>query len=114
MKKSKIIFACIFILGAFCFFCYTVEKDKDISGKALVNSKTIAGADHIMQSADSPLYYMKFQKNQIVIYNQDHSVFEFTDLEKEYLPTSLIYEIENGKYFNNQQELYEFLETYTS
>ena len=114
MKRSKLVFACFFILGSLCFFCYTVEKDTSISNKTLVNSKTISENDNYILPTDSSLYYMKFQNNQIVIYNQDHSVFEFTDLQKEYLPASLVYEIEEGKYFKDQQELYEFLETYTS
>lgn len=106
MKRLKLILIGLFLLGAFCFFLYTVEKDQDISNKTLVNSKVVP--------AKKDPYYMKFQGNTIVIYNPDHSVYEFTDLRKDYLPTELIHEIRQGKYFKDQQELYEFLETYTS
>ncbi len=106
MKRIKLILIGLFLLGAMCFFFYTVEKDESISNKTLVNSKAVPV--HVYP------YYMKFQGNTVVIYNPDDSVFEFTDLRKDHLPTELIHEIRKGKYFRNQQELYEFLETYTS
>lgn len=106
MKHFKLILIGLFLLGAFCFFLYTVEKEEDISNKTLVNSQAIP--------QDGYSYHMKFQGNTIVIYNPDDSVFEFTDLKKDSLPTSLIQELREGKYFKDQQELYEFLETYTS
>lgn len=106
MKRIKLILIGLFLLGALCFFLYTIEKDEEISNKTLVNSQVVP--------VDAYPYYMKFQGNTVVIYNLDHSVFELTDLRKDYLPDELIYEIRKGKYFRNQQELYEFLETYTS
>lgn len=107
MSKKKMIFVGIFVILSIGLFYYTVQQDDDIAKKAMVKSDSIAGAD-------PHLYYMKFENNQIVIYNQDHTVYEFTDLEKDFLPVSLLEEIQNGKYFKDQQELYEFLETYTS
>lgn len=107
MKKRNIIGICLFIAGAVIFFWYLVEKDQKISEKTLVNSETIS-------VSAQPHYYMKIQGSQIVIFNHDHSVYEYTDLEPEFLPEEVLQELYEGKQFESQEELYEFLETYTS
>lgn len=107
MTKKKLIFVCIFILFALGFFIYIVEKDEAISNKIMVESNT-------MPVIENHNYYMKFQDRQFVIYNKDHSIYELADLEEKFLPASLVNELKEGKYFKDEQELYEFLETYTS
>lgn len=107
MKKGKRIGICLFIIGAVLFFCYLVEKDEKIAEKTLVNSKTIP----VLTEQN---YYMKVQGGQIVIFNRDHSVFEFTDLNLDFLPGEIKKELYRGKPFESQEELYEFLETYSS
>lgn len=107
MKRAKLFLVCVFLFLALAFFWYTVEKDESISSKNVVNSNTTP-------AANSQNYYMKLSDNWIVIYNKDHTVYEFTDIQQDFLPASLINELTKGKYFKDQKELYEFLETYTS
>lgn len=107
MKKGKLVGVCLFIIGAILFFCYLVEKDEKIAEKTLVNSETIP-------VSTKQNYYMKVQGEQIVIFNKDHSVFEFTDLNLDILPGEIKKELYQGKPFESQEELYEFLETYSS
>ena len=108
MKKYKLAFIALFILCSAGFFFYTVEQDKDVAPKTTVSSKTITPVKQ------GGAYYMKLSGSQVVIYRSDHSVYEYTDLNKEILPESVVKELLTGKYFQNEAELYEFLETYTS
>lgn len=107
MKKYKLVLVSFFIICSVGFFFYTMEKDQAVAPKTTVSSKTI-------HPAGKGAYYMKLSGNQIVIYRSDHSLFEYTDLQQELLPNTLLEELRNGKYFRNEAELYEFLETYTS
>lgn len=107
MKKWKTVFLCLFIIGAAVFFWYLVERDREISVKTLVNSETVPVSNPYT-------YYMKTQGNSIIVYNKDHSVYEYTDLKLDFLPEEVIQALTSGIYFQNQEELYEFLETYSS
>ena len=62
----------------------------------------------------TPAFYMRTNGQQVIIYNSDNSIYECSDLELFVLPKELIEELTEGKYFDSQEELYEFLETYTS
>ena len=41
-------------------------------------------------------------------------IYEYTDVIMEILPAALQEEIHEGKYLKNEEELYNFLENYTS
>lgn len=109
MRRLKICFMVIFIFCSAGFFFYTVEQDRSVAPKTTVNSsmqKTL--------SSQNNAYYLKLSGSQIIVYRADDSVYEYTDLNKEILPSSVLEELKEGKYFQNEAELYEFLETYTS
>jgi len=89
MKRKKILFLCFFGLGAAVFFLSMKGKD-----------------DHS--------YFIKTENGNIVIYNKDNTVYEYTDLEPEFLPEEVTKELIQGIYFQDQEDLYEFLETYSS
>lgn len=107
MKFIKILVMAAVFIGSVIFFFRIVEKEKGVTGKTLVHSETVTP-----NAAYS--YYMKYQNDNIVIYNSDHTVYEYTDLVTEFLPEYIINELSLGIYFQNQEELYEFLETYSS
>ena len=107
MKTWKFIFMCVFIVFAALFFWRLVEEDMDIAGKTLVYS------DEKIES-DAHLYYMKNQGGNVIVYNKDHTVYEYTDLQPEFLPKDVAEELAQGVYFRNQEDLYDFLETYSS
>ena len=107
MKIWKIIFMCVFITFAAFFFWQLVEKDMDIAGKTLVHSDE-------KEEPASHLYYMKNQGGNIIVYNKDHTVYEYTDLQPEFLPLKVAEELNQGVYFRSQEDLYDFLETYSS
>lgn len=67
-------------------------------------------------SVNLPQVYYIYEKNgYLVIYLEDKTtLYDHTDILLKDLPESLQNEILNGKMINGQDELYEFLETYTS
>ena len=60
-------------------------------------------------------YYLKNVNGYVVVFLSDKkTAYEYTDILCEELPESVREEIANGKYIENQEELYGFLENYSS
>lgn len=60
-------------------------------------------------------YYLKNVNGYVVVFLSDNkTAYEYTDILCEELPNSLQEELVNGKYIKNQEELYGFLENYSS
>ena len=60
-------------------------------------------------------YYLMEVNGYIVVYLSDKKTpYEYTDILYENLPLSLRQEIRNGKYIEDTEELYGFLENYSS
>ena len=107
MRKYKIIIFSIFIMSAaFCFIGFAIQNNKT-KNHTLVQVETFPKENEYS-------YYIKTKSGNIVIFNKDHTIYEFTDLEPEYLPEEIVTELMHGIYFQDQEDLYEFLETYSS
>ena len=60
-------------------------------------------------------YYLYEVNGYVVVFENDKiTPYEYTDILYEELPELLKQEIKNGKYIKNEEELYGFLENYTS
>ncbi len=60
-------------------------------------------------------FYLMEVNGYIVVYLGDRTTaYEYTDIHYDDLPKSLRQEIRNGKYIKNTEELYGFLENYSS
>ena len=60
-------------------------------------------------------YYLKNVNGYVVVFLSDKkTAYEYTDILCEELPEAVREEIANGKYIENQEELYGFLENYSS
>ncbi|MDO4311876.1 MAG: hypothetical protein Q4C52_02190 [Eubacteriales bacterium] len=60
-------------------------------------------------------YYLMEKNGYVVVYLGDKkTVYEYTSIEVETLPVTLQNEVKNGKYMENMEELYGFLENYSS
>lgn len=51
---------------------------------------------------------------KVIIYNEDKTVYDHTDIALSKLPRNLQIKILNGYIINSQKELYDFLENYSS
>ena len=67
------------------------------------------------QATKKNCYYLMKLNEYVVVYESDRkTIYEYTDIVYEELPSLLKQEIKNGKYMENLEELYGFLENYSS
>lgn len=67
------------------------------------------------QALKEDCYYLKEVNGYVVVYLSDKkTAYEYTDIEFDGLPSSLQEEIRNGKYIEDSEALYGFLENYSS
>ncbi len=79
------------------------------------SSKEIQLQKNYSNSAIKMRFYMVSKDNKLVVYYEDmETVFLTTDISMENLPENVRLEILNKKYFESEEELYNFLESYSS
>lgn len=121
MKKYSIglIFALLIILvlvsGAY-EISYDMAKDRAREEKIIDYNKqahTSVETDGTAKNTDC--FYLIEEHGFITVYLSDKkTVFEYTSIDAKSLPAEIEAEIKNGKYIKNTEELYSFLETYSS
>lgn len=79
------------------------------SGSEIVLQKNYSGNNEIMH------FYILSKDNKLVVYYEDmETVFLTTDITLDSLPSNVRLEILSKKYFETEEELYNFLESYSS
>lgn len=106
----------VLISGAY-EFSYDMAKEKAREEKLTDYQNQTDGnsleTDGTAKKADC--FYLFEEHGFITVYLSDkETVFEYTSIEVNDLPDELITEIQNGKYVKDVDELYNFLETYSS
>jgi hypothetical protein len=62
-----------------------------------------------------PGYWIAVRDNVVIVYTEDWSeVYEFTNIELWQLPQEVQYDLVDGIYVENERELFDFLQTYSS
>ena len=98
------------------------QKAKEKAEEKLISQEQ-ASADTTSESAvaadgqalKEDCYYLMEVNGYVVVYLYDRKTpYEYTNILCNELPESLQKEIANGKYIDNMQELYGFLENYSS
>ena len=107
MKILRNIFICVFVTGAL-FFLWRIPEQ--MTGAAEETQTDREEMPYVSEHS----YYIKSKSGNVIVYNKDHTVYEFTDLDMEYLPDEVENQLIQGIYFRDQEDLYEFLETYSS
>ena len=107
MKILRNFFICVFITGALFFLWRIPGQMTGAAGETQTDRVE-------MPYASDHSYYIKSKSGNVIVFNNDHTVYEFTDLDLEYLPDDVEKQLIQGIYFRNQEDLYEFLETYSS
>lgn len=116
-------FAVIIILAAFVTCAYQVsyrharEKlEAELTARQEhENAKTEASVAADGHALKEDCYYLMEQNGYVVVYLSDkETVYEYTDIPSEELPSSVREELLNGKYIESQEALYGFLENYSS
>lgn len=64
---------------------------------------------------EEPGYFIGIKDNVVIVYLRDRSqVYEYTNIELWSLPIELQYDLVEGIYVDNERELFDFLQTYSS
>lgn len=98
---------------------FSYQKAKERAEKIRIEEQQ-AGSDTSSVTTDSRVsknngYYLFEVNGYIVVYLSDRQTpYEYTDIHYEELPDLIRQEIRNGKYIANTEELYGFLENYSS
>lgn len=85
---------------------HPVEIDKD-------NQNVSISTDGNILKEES--FYLYSSNGYIVVYTSDaKTIYEYTNISTDELPALLQQEIKNGKFIESKEELYGFLENYSS
>lgn len=101
-----IVFSCLFLLTAGYYFSYQLGNSEQIEIQPPETQET----EQILQ----PSYLIRIIDGKVVIQHSDGSVYETTEISEESLPASVREKIRNEYRLNSRQELYSFLENYSS
>lgn len=85
------------------------ETGESVAGKVPTAEET--GVD----SSDHYEFLLVDHNDYVAVYQlPEREIYEYTDVIMEVLPEDVQKEVQHGKYIRNEEELYNFLENYTS
>ena len=85
------------------------ETGESVAEKALAAEET--GVD----PSDQYEFLLVDHNDYVAVYQlPEREIYEYTDVIMEVLPEDVQKEVQHGKYIKNEEELYNFLENYTS
>ncbi|NCB91450.1 MAG: hypothetical protein EOM40_02600 [Clostridia bacterium] len=93
----------LIIFGFYFSYHYTAMKESQVQPESME-------AESIIRTG----YHLGVRDGKIIVLLEDGSVYETTDIEKNTLPESVQKKIEEGYVLYSDQELYSFLENYSS
>lgn len=126
IRRLVVAFMLIFSIG---FFVQVVEKDiaedkkkiewykqeEQRAKKEQKNEEIVKADAQVSASVGEYDYRLGLMENQVVVYRGDESqIYEYTNLILQHLPYEEQRKILLGQGLYTEQELYEFLETYSS
>ena len=106
----------LLVSGAYQFSYHAVEerakeeKTVEIEQKKIEESVETEG-----EAMKNYCYYLLEKNGYVVVYLSDkETIYEYTSIDVETLPVTVQNEVKNGKYSEDIEELYGFLENYSS
>ncbi|MBQ8147364.1 MAG: hypothetical protein IJ040_01080 [Lachnospiraceae bacterium] len=79
------------------------------------SSDSITLAKYYGEPVESEGYFIGVKDNAVIVYLEDRSeVYEYTNIEMWTLPEAVQSQLVEGIYVDNEQELFDFLQTYSS
>lgn len=101
-----VVVSCLFLLTAGYYFSYQLGNS-DTSGTQQPQTQETEQILH-------PSYLVRIVDGKVVIQHSDGSVYEETEISEKSLPVSIREKIREEYRLNSRQELYSFLENYSS
>lgn len=99
--------SCLFLIIYGYFFSYHL---KDSTNPQPHKAQQAEEAEHIL----TPSYLIQISDGNVIIRYPDGSVYETTNISEESLPDAVREKIRKEYRLNSRQELYSFLENYSS
>lgn len=79
------------------------------------SSDSVTLVKYYGEPIDEPGYWIAVRDNIVIVYTEDRSeIYEFTNIQLWQLPQEVQYDLVDGIYVNNERELFDFLQTYSS
>lgn len=93
-----------------------LEDFRETAGPAEAKATEEVPVSTVSDADKEPVYQYKlsYSGGYVVVVNQEGILFEYTDIEKTLLPEHIINEINNGLYFDNLENVYDYLESIAS
>lgn len=117
----------LFITGFGCIFYFaSKENDKTIILEETYyhqaeteNASTTKERSDIYANGKAKMqkesFYLVYSDNRLCIYRGDDKIFyDYADVQMNLMPTEICEQLKYGLYIEGEQELYEFLQTYSS
>ena len=99
----------LFFFEGILFWGYYVSYEHKKSDSDIITDHTVEA-----ESVIYPEYHIDIHEGKVIVYLKDGSVYETTDITWEHLPQEMQSKIEDGYILYSAQELYNFLEAYSS
>lgn len=104
-------FLCLLSLGYYHSYQLAGRRSDDIRTEINEPAKSVIR----QENGGYGLFYLKEQNGYVTVYEKDReTLYEPTSIAIEALPEALQSEIRHGKYLKTHEELYSFLENYSS
>lgn len=105
----------LLILALTCAYQLTYYKAKERAAAEHTQKSEAVVTEGAASKKEEEGYFLFEVNGYIVVYFSDRKTpYEYTDISYDELPALIREEIRNGKYIKNEQELYGFLENYSS
>lgn len=108
MRKFMYGISLFFFVGILFWGYYVSYKQDESSDDFSIDDAVEA------ESVIPPEYHIDIHEGKVIVYLKDGSVYETTDITWEHLPQEMQSKIEDGYILYSAQELYNFLEAYSS
>ncbi len=104
----------VFFTGSHKFWRKDIQESQMTEQKEQLQSsaESVVTDGHALKE---DCFFLKESNGYVVVYLSDgKTIYEYTDILFEELPEKVRTEVRNGKYIEDQEELYGFLENYSS
>ena len=95
--------------------CRTARGPEKGETSVSVAEKVPTAEETGVDSSDQYEFLLVDHNDYVAVYQlPEREIYEYTDVIMEVLPEDVQKEVQHGKYIKNEEELYNFLENYTS
>lgn len=89
--------------------------EENLDGYKPENTMTGDGTNMVAgDNKRKELYYLLYNRERVEIYTGDGNLYDYADVRTELLPEEVFSELKQGMYIRGDEDLYDFLQAYSS